>query len=102
MGFDPRTVQHVANSYIDYASLKDMRAIINSILDTDIDDMFTEFSFNYELVKINEHACRGLFYVTSVLSWGYLGNKENVHLRHNPEENYIRLAAIQRLTAVGD
>jgi len=27
------------------------------------------------------------FYVTSVLSWGYLRNKEKVDLRHNPEEN---------------
>ena len=57
---------------------------------------------HYELVETNEHACRGLFYVTSVLSWGYLGNKENVQLRHNPEENYIHLAAVQRLTALGD
>lgn len=64
--------------------------------------MFTELSFNYELVKINEHACRGLFYVTSVLSWGYLGNKEIVQFRHSPEENYIRLAAVQRLTTVED
>ena len=44
-----------------------------------------------KLAKINEHAYRGLFYVTSVLSWGYLGNKENVELRHNLEKIYITL-----------
>jgi hypothetical protein len=62
-----------------------VRDIINSILGADIDEMFTVPPFNQGMVKINEHACRGLFYATSVLSWGYLGNKEKYLPSFNQE-----------------